>query len=516
MQILSSDPATYTSSFDHAETSPLQRSMSRPERDASSPPPSDHVGPMSSDEAEKIPQIHETPQMPREPRREVAGEANVKQITSVTPPQKETQTPINSSQPLAQSFSSSVGYLANRWNSGSAFVTPSTLGRPGDDSFKLVDDLCSSLYHTNLNCRLESFAPSTCSSSASSGSVLPPPGSQSSQFRISLSLEGKAEVVSSVPSPPRLAPQASLIDMRPIRRPNLQRSHSASPSVTLPPISVLTSSLPGPATAPLPPRLVRGRSRDVHAWEFACDAENREDVLTAQAKYESNGSAIAAISLLRSTSSGGCVSPLQPSNSAKRNTAASKGATRPGMAKKAKLSRTTSSVARLQTSVGQGNKKPTEREAGNEREKLKVSVLLSPSGDSDKENWSPDEDGNARFHFSQTSSNSPANGRRPLPSGSSRLDKKNARRTPARPLQEYRGSGLLFGNRANTAPAHGRKQKRGQSPLEIFEDSESPNAAPSVPNDEVERFMRGEVSPSKKGDADAVAGLLSLSQGNWR
>ena len=55
---------------------------------------------MSSDEAEKIPQIHETPQMPREPRREVEGEANVKQITSVTPPQKETQTPINSSQPL--------------------------------------------------------------------------------------------------------------------------------------------------------------------------------------------------------------------------------------------------------------------------------------------------------------------------------------------------------------------------------------------------------------------------------
>jgi hypothetical protein len=28
--------------------------------------------------------------------------------------------------------------------------------------------------------------------------------------------------------------------------------------------------------------------------------------------------------------------------------------------------------------------------------------------------------------------------------------------------------------------------------------------------------MRGEVSPSKRGDLDCIQGLLSLSQGNWR
>lgn len=257
----------------------------------------------------------------------------------------------------------------------------------------------------------------------------------------------------------------------------------------------------------------------MHAWEFACDGENREDILTTQAKYESDGSAIAAINLLRSTSSSGCVSPLQP-NSAKRNAAISKAAPRAGQAKKARLGRTASSVARLQTSAGQGNKKPAGKESGKDGEKLKVSVLLSPGGDSDKENWSPDEDGNALFSFSQPHSDSPVNGRRPLPSGSPRRDKRNPRRTPGRPLQEYRGSNL-FGNRANTAPSHGRsKHKRGQSPgLEIFEDSGSPrslNPSSSMMDNEVERFMRGEVSPSKKGDADAVAGLLSLSQGNWR
>ncbi|KAM7223160.1 pah4 homeobox protein encoded by the pah4 protein [Rhypophila decipiens] len=498
MQILSSDPLNYNSSFDSEHTSPLQ-SMSRPEHESSPPMRSDHIVTTSSDSPEQR-LVRETPQMPREPRREVEADANVQQITSVTPPQKElqTKTPINPPQPLSQSFPSSVGYLSNRWNSSNSFATPSTLGRPGDDSF-----------------RLESYVSSSCPASITQSSVLPPPSSQSSQFRLSLSLEGKAEVISTIPSPPRMTPQPSHIDMRPIRRPNLQRSHSASPSITLPPISTITSSLTSSTVGPLPPRLSRGRSRDVHAWEFACDGSNREDTLTAQAKYESDGSAIAAINLLRSTSSNGCISPLQ-SNSTKRNAAISKVAPRSGTAKKAKLARTTSSVARLQSSVGQTNRRPIEKDIGKDSDKLKVSVLLSPGGDSDKENWSPDEEGNARFAFSQPHSNSPANGRRPLPSGSSRLDKKNPRRAPGRPLQEYRGSSL-FANRASTASSHGRKQNRGQTPgLDIFEDSGSPNGSQPVVDDEVERFMRGDVSPSKKGDVDAVAGLLSLSQGNWR
>ena len=38
---------------------------------------------------------------------------------------------------LSRSFPGAVGYLANRWNAGNSFSTPSTLGRrSGDDSVK--------------------------------------------------------------------------------------------------------------------------------------------------------------------------------------------------------------------------------------------------------------------------------------------------------------------------------------------------------------------------------------------
>lgn len=306
-----------------------------------------------------------------------------------------------------------------------------------------------------------------------------------------------------------------LQSLGPVRRLSLQRSQSASSPITLPPISVLTSSLDTSVSGPLPPRLTQGRSRDPHAWAFCCGPENRDDFLTVQAKHESSGSAIAAISLLRSTSSSG--SPLQPSSSAKRNAAASRVAPRSGLAKKPKLSRALSSAAKLQSSLSLGEKKNIVKDV--ETDLNKPRALLTSGNDSDKENWSPDEDGYRHFTFSQPDTGTVTGGRRPLPSGTTRLDKKNPRRTPGRFGQEHRGSASLFNSRANTAPAFSqapRAGKRGQSPLEIFEDSE--NISPTRPavDDEVERFMRGEVSPSKKGDVDAVAGLLSLSQGNWR
>ena len=51
-------------------------------------------------------------------------------------------------QALSQSFPQSVGYLANRWNLGSSFSTPSTIGLEGGDpkrydAFRrLIDTLC--------------------------------------------------------------------------------------------------------------------------------------------------------------------------------------------------------------------------------------------------------------------------------------------------------------------------------------------------------------------------------------
>lgn len=436
--------------------------------------------------------------------------------------------PLQSTMPqLSQPLPSSVGYISNRWNPGRAsFSTPSTFQRQDtDDSLR--------------------FRAST-----GSAPVLPPPSS--SQVRLTMSLEGKAELISSQPSPPRLSPSASSDGPIPaFRRAGLQRSHSAAPTITLPPISTLTASLQSnmqhQSRPYYPPRFHHGRSRDVHAWELACDAENAQqldDELTAQAERESSGSAIAAISLLRSTSSTSLTSiythhanVLQP-NGAKRNVRPSN--SNHHNPKRTKLGRASSSVARLQTNFVKTSTMSREKEfIGIESGKGKASMLLSPSGnDSDKENWSPDEDGNPVYR------NAPrvmGGQRRPLPPvpASKTMSNSSQGQNPRRRAMMDAGGmnggnrsgrvGLGAGGRSNTAPANFRRRKgAAASPVEIFEDGsdEEDNDEEEgedggarrnkLPDDEVERFMRGEVSPSKRGDVDCVAGLLALSQGNWR
>lgn len=325
---------------------------------------------------------------------------------------------------------------------------------------------------------------------------------------MSLSLDGKAELVSQ-PSPPRPAQMQLPGDadtLPPVRASRtLHRSRSALPGITLPPISTLT--------AHLPPQLTRGRSRDVHAWESCCDSDTRDE-LTKQAENESSGSAVAAISLLRSSSLSASLSNLvhghstnilQP-NPGKRNAPAHRSAHREGGAKKAKLSRTTSSVARMQ-SLPPAPMDNTVAPADPEKKpgKGSLSVILSPSGDSDKENWSPDEEGNPHR-------------RRPLPSPkmpAPAMPGKNPRRVGRVLGEQDSAAKRLFGSRANTAPS----QKTRDAGLAIFEDKENGDTREDPKRDgkEVEGFMRtGEVSPSKRGDMDCVAGLLSLSQGNWR
>jgi len=281
-----------------------------------------------------------------------------------------------------------------------------------------------------------------------------------------------------------------------------------------------------------------------------CDAEHHEDALTVQAKHESSGSAIAAISLLRSTSSSTSGSPLQPSSSAKRNAAASRAAPRGGMAKKPRLGKSVSSVGRIQGSssniTGLGDRhhqmgKENYWHGGTDLGATKFSGIVSPSGnDSDKENWSPDEEGAS--HYSNINRSTAGGGRRPLPSSmgggaTQQQQHQNPRRTQARSSWQDNSNFLLGSGRANTAPTGGNYRRRGgagageKRTLDIFEDPDTSDdaddhghgrrgdAAPRgrVVDDEVERFMRGGGgSPSKNCDADAVAGLLSLSQGNWR
>ncbi|KAJ0162611.1 hypothetical protein CTA2_4281 [Colletotrichum tanaceti] len=467
MQILSSDPVAYSSSLPDEKTSPVADSAA-----VQAPMPAETPVKSAStaiEDAGERPQLA-TPSVPT---------SNVENKTLQTPTSQLTD---SSSLPQftgSFSFSSSLGFLTNRWNPTSSFSTPSTLNRSVDDTPKS-----------------EQCPPSSCSSVASASHILPPPqssqSSQQSNVRLSLSLEGKAQVVSNDTSPPqtqstRLLPDLSTLPQPRLARP-LQRSHSALASVTLPPITALTDSLP--------PTLGRGRSRDAHAWELCCDADTRDE-LTAQAENESNGSAVAAISLLRSTSS------ILQNNISKRNCPASRPMSRSQQAKKPRLSRTYSSVARMQTPVGGGDNSLAHLNHEKSANKVKVNMLISPSHP-DKENWNPDTNGNPGKMPPLSDA------RRPLPTTAG--SKPNARRT-GRVLGYHSVPALFSGNRARTMPAMGRRDSGND--LAIFVDDRSSPAPKGT--EEVEKFMRGgEVSPSKKGDMDCIAGLLSLSQGAWR
>ncbi|KAI3397871.1 hypothetical protein diail_10272 [Diaporthe ilicicola] len=532
MQVLSSDPAPYGSQqppmsslpTSNPNTSPFQQPSLLEALDASPQSLAERAQPDTAAESTvEAAEAHHN-------RRESAASMGAAVMSSSQPVE------FTAGQPHQLYRSASVGYFANRLHAGTSFHA----NRQSPDSLR----------HEFLS----------ASRPSSAAPLLPPP--LSSGFRLSMSTEGKAELVPQ-PSPPRVSPSAlsdgshhHLFD-----RPSLHRSRSAAACVTLPPISTLTASLgtnasPQIMQAPgshqpqprLPHSLHRSRSRDVHAWEMACEANTEpRDELTAYAARESSGSAIAAISLLRSLSSSSHSSmshngsALQ-SNGAKRN--ARPNAQPNHSAKKARLSRSSSSVARLQTGFVNAttDKPPVRREQTpvepDDLKKDKVSFLFSPGGnDSDKENWSPDKEGNAMF---RGASRPTANGRRPLPSEPvskpppAAAVQKPQRRNVGRVLGDATnssGSRSLLG-RARTAPTS--RRKKGSTPVSIFEDGpttgESADAsegeedhdgrrgrdAAAVDDDEVERFMRGEVSPSKKGAASAIAGLLALSQGNWR
>lgn len=291
-----------------------------------------------------------------------------------------------------------------------------------------------------------------------------------------MSLDGKAELVESEPSPPRQLPPrpSSSGSFHPQKRMRtLERSQSAMPLGFVP--------RQAPSYFPFAPRMPSGRSRDARTWEFCCDSDARDE-LTTQAENESTGSALAAISLIRSTSG-----TALKANTNKRNAPASSKHDSTKQGKKPKLGRAMSSLARLQNPINKSSKIVNVEKPGYEKDGL----MRSPSGDSDKENWVPHENGaNAR--------------RRPLPS--SRSDKQVSSRAVLGDNLNVPTHALNFGG-----PGKRRRKEKDVQPPAVFEDQENGDAG-----GEVEKFMRGEISPSKKGDLDCVQGLLSLSQGNWR
>lgn len=589
----SSLPTTTTTATNN--TSPVLPSSSAPERrpNASSPHLTTDDGRRADDEGVVVAARHV--------RRESAASVGV----PAGPPSSSqpVEFTVGPSASLCRS-NSSVGFFANRLHASTGFQPV----RRSPDSYRYDEAPCRARKEPWLTISRHEFMPAHRPSSAAPGSVLPPP--QSSKYRLSMSVEGKAELVSQ-PSPPRLSPSALSDSFVAPDRPQLYRSHSAADSITLPPISTFAAPFeeatqqpggggggapPASQSQPqaaalllqpqprLPPRgLYRSRSRDVHAWELACESNSGEhrDELTAYAERESSGSAIAAISLLRTLSSsshhpspiiGHHHHPVFQSNTTKRNARPSaqhhhihqhySSSSSHHHAKKPRLNRAASSVARLQNNYAATdnniNKASSMRQRleggfadGDEdvkKAKIAAGLLLSSGGnDSDKENWSPSDFGpRTTFHSSQQRPPT-TTGRRPLPSAPLSKPTPSASAPAAnssrrRVLED--GTNRFLLGRASTAPT-GRR-KKATVPIEIFEDagdydkgseadaSEDDDddedededeqvgrrrfgAAADDDDDEVEKFMRGEgVSPGKRGAASAIAGLLALSQGAWR
>ena len=195
--------------------------------------------------------------------------------------------------------------------------------------------------------------------------------SHGSHVRLSMSLDGAVKVKMNdqeTPSPPKQRVSAPLIPQKSVG--GLQRSKSAV---------VLGGGVGDASAGKSKAKAVGGqfgRSRDARTWEFYCDGDARE-ALSAHAENERAGSAVGAINLIRSQSQIARVQMMTERSGASnaKNPPLSQHGVKP------KLSRAKSSLGRLQD-TDQSFVKPLMKEG-------KPSMMGSPSGDSDKENWAP-------------------------------------------------------------------------------------------------------------------------------
>jgi hypothetical protein len=288
-----------------------------------------------------------------------------------------------------------------------------------------------------------------------------------SYLRLSMTEDGQARVIDrSAPSPPRSQPVTTSPTFEQPPTAGLRRSYSAAGLSDL-----FKQSSPEPTTRAKVPRVSQaGRSRDSRAWEFWCDSEARNS-LANKAEQENSGSAADAIGLIRQSSR----NALRP-NSRKANSPMvgpgsfnTLNASKPA---KPKLQRASTTHGRLQ----QSQTKSTQSKKGTEEQRER-----SPSGDSDKENWDPEDNQSSIVPRGHPQTSSAANPRR--------------RRTILGENTEIPSYQTSLGGLMDS-----EKKRRAAA------------AAPAV-DAEVAAFMG---AGNESEDLDCVQSLLSLSKGNWR
>ncbi|MCJ1386201.1 hypothetical protein MMC17_009327 [Xylographa soralifera] len=308
----------------------------------------------------------------------------------------------------------------------------------------------------------------------------------SSSLRLSISLDGKAEVIEdgSTPSPPRIPLNSAVQHKRPEP---LQRSQSAL-DVGVQPYQDIKG------TSSWPRRPAPGRSRDARAWEFYCDSDVR-NALTVQAEQDQKGSALGLLGLIRSGSSKSSslpkalnsISRQAKQDSFKRKSLNGSRSERP------KIARTASSVARLQTvdhNVQKINLKATDKDLKSKSQQVQT---RESSGDSDKENWEPDTH-SSNIHR-----------RRPVQEQRARGPSRGVLQENTSVPSHSTSLGVLL-DRENLPPRR-REKKRPHN------DEDKENARV---DDEVTAFMGEPNVPREEVDLACVQNLLSLSQGAWQ
>lgn len=361
------------------------------------------------------------------------------------------------------------GYLANRRSA----------------SFVIHDETKSDLPLTSLTSSIPSTGQTKGASNASDSTETLK--RTSSHVRLSMSLDGKAEVTTrtgNTPSPSRPKPIPTTTNPIPRSKTGLQRSYSALE----PGDKSVSDILPVPYTR----RSMTGRSRDARTWEFYCDSDAR-NALTEHAEREERGSATAAIGLIRSCSNNAKVMTPNPNKrnahsqkpeSTKRLKADFQGNGKP------KLARASSSVARLQTANSSGQTQKT-KNIGEKKSKgaLHSDVWQEYEGDSDKENWEPG-----------TQSSNPRR-RRPGRSQHAARILEESFRIPS----QASSLDAMMNREGTTAQRSITKSSNGE---------EKENSGPEV-DDEIAAFM-SETGPREVEDLDCVQNLLSLSQAAWQ
>ena len=305
------------------------------------------------------------------------------------------------------------------------------------------------------------------------GELTPSPPKGRNALRIAMSSDGKAVIRADGEPSPSKNP-ISMFSTRKPRFAGLRRSNSAVVLGT-------------PRSAPEKERPF-GRSRDPRNWESFVDTDARSALSTPSGSQSTPNTG--SPGLFRS----GSQRSLTRSFSGRQNSSyASEYLNTPvpqmSREKRRKISRTVSSLGRLETGRNTLHENPTPYSVGASKTLGNISKDdedLEFHGDSDKENWVP---GTRMSHIRRQGSH------------------KQAQR-PA--LREANGRENKF-NKSLTSGKRSRLSQSSQRRLNTNQGKDVPGVDPDV-----SAFMTGGGSASQDEDLDCIQGLLSLSQGAWR